>query len=63
MENFYTILGVSNDANETQIKKAYRQLSFEYHPDKNPGNSEKEEKYKKINEAYDVLKDSQKRKI
>ena len=62
MENFYTILGVSNDANETQIKKAYRQLSFEYHPDKNPGNSEKEEKYKKINEAYDILKDSQKRK-
>ena len=62
MENFYTILGVSNDANETQIKKAYRQLSFEYHPDKNPGNSEKEETYKKINGAYDILKDPQKRK-
>ena len=62
METFYSILGVSNDAKELDIKKAYRKLSYEYHPDKNGGNKEKEEIYKKINEAYDILKDPTKRK-
>ena len=62
METFYTILGVSNHAKDSEIKKAYRKLSYEYHPDKNGGNKEKEEIYKKINEAYDVLKDHTKRK-
>lgn len=62
MENYYSILGVSNNAKENEIKQAYRQLSFQYHPDKNGGDKVKEEQYKKINEAYDTLKDSAKRK-
>ena len=60
-ETYYSILGVSNNANMNEIKKAYRSLSFKYHPDKNPGNKEKEDVYKKINQAYDTLKDSSKR--
>jgi DnaJ-class molecular chaperone len=60
-ETHYSILGISSDANMNDIKKAYRALSYQYHPDKNQGDKEKEEVYKKINEAYDVLKDSSKR--
>src|SRR5690606_32760511 len=60
-DNFYTILGVKEDASQDEIKKAYRKLAVKYHPDKNKGNKEAEEKFKKISEAYDVLGDPKKR--
>lgn len=60
-DDFYTTLGVQKNASEDDLKKAYRKLAMQYHPDKNHGNAEAEKKFKSINEAYDVLKDPQKR--
>jgi molecular chaperone DnaJ len=60
-KDYYNILGVSKEANDSEIKKAYRKLSKEYHPDLNPDNKEAEEKFKEIAEAYEVLSDSEKR--
>ncbi|OQX86137.1 molecular chaperone DnaJ [candidate division KSB1 bacterium 4484_87] len=60
--DYYDVLGISRDANETEIKKAYRKLALQYHPDKNPGDKEAEEKFKEISEAYEVLKDPEKRR-
>ena len=60
-KDLYKILGVNKGANEKEIKKAYRKLSKEYHPDVNPNNKEAEEKFKEIAEAYSVLSDPQKR--
>ncbi len=60
--SYYEILGVSKTANDDEIKKAYRQLAIKYHPDKNKGNKEAEEKFKEATEAYEVLKDSTKRR-
>ena len=60
-KDYYSILGVARGASQDEIKKAYRKLAVQYHPDKNPGNKQAEEKFKEINEAYDVLKDDQKR--
>ena len=60
---YYGILGVSRNANESEIKKAYRQLALQYHPDRNPGNKEAEEKFKEASEAYEVLRDSEKREL
>jgi len=54
-KDYYKILGVSKSATQDEIKKAYRKLAMEYHPDRNPGNKEAEEKFKKIAEAYDIL--------
>jgi molecular chaperone DnaJ len=60
-EDYYSILGAARGASEDELKKAYRKLAMQYHPDKNQGNAEAEKKFKAINEAYDVLKDPQKR--
>lgn len=61
-EDYYKVLGVSKDASQDEIKKVYRQLSREYHPDVNKGDKAKEEKFKKISEAYSILGDAKKRK-
>lgn len=61
MEDLYKILGVDKSASQEDIKKAYRNLAFKYHPDRNPGNPVAEERLKEINVAYSVLGNSQKR--
>ena len=60
-KDYYEILEVSKTASGDEIKKSFRRLAMQYHPDRNPGNSEAEAKFKEINEAYEVLKDEQKR--
>lgn len=59
--DYYEVLGVEKSADAKEIKKAYRKLAMKYHPDKNPGDKEAEEKFKEINEAYEVLSDEEKR--
>ena len=61
--DYYEILNVSRDAENGEIKKAYRKLALKYHPDKNPGNKEAEDKFKEAAEAYEVLQDAEKRQI
>ena len=61
--DYYEILDVERNADDSELKKAYRKLALQYHPDRNPGNKEAEEKFKEAAEAYEVLKDSKKRNI
>ncbi len=61
-DELYKTLGVSKKASEDEIKKAYRKLARKYHPDKNPGDKEAEDRFKEISAAYDILGDPEKRK-
>lgn len=61
--DYYEVLGVGREASNDEIKRQYRKLAIQYHPDKNPGDKEAEEKFKEAAEAYDVLRDAQKRQI
>lgn len=61
--DYYEVIGVSREASDKEIKKAYRQIAMKYHPDKNPGNKEAEETFKLAAEAYSVLSDKEKRSI
>src|SRR6476646_6690191 len=61
MADFYSTLGVPRGSSDDDIKKAYRKLAMQYHPDRNNGSKDAEEKFKEITEAYDILRDPQKR--
>ncbi|MCX7959055.1 MAG: DnaJ domain-containing protein, partial [Deltaproteobacteria bacterium] len=61
--DYYEVLGVSRNSDIREIKSAYRKLAFQYHPDRNPGDKEAEEKFKEASEAYEVLSDPQKREM
>jgi len=61
--DYYEILGISRSASPEEIKKAYRQLALRYHPDRNPGDHEAESRFKEAAEAYEVLRDTEKRRI
>src|ERR1700747_3235193 len=59
--DYYDVLGVSKSADADELKRAYRKLAMQFHPDRNPGDKTAEQKFKDLSEAYDVLKDEQKR--
>ena len=59
--DYYEVLGISKSANESEIKKAYRKLAMQYHPDRNQGDTTAEAKFKEASEAYAILQDSEKK--
>src|ERR1700745_501911 len=59
--DYYEVLGVARTANEAELKAAFRKLAMQHHPDRNPGDKDCEHRFKELNEAYDVLKDGDKR--
>ena len=61
--DYYEVLGVSREATESEVKKAYREKALKYHPDKNPGDAEAEASFKEVSEAFEVLSDDQKRTL
>ena len=61
--DYYEVLGVEKSADQEAIKKAYRKLAVKYHPDRNPGDKEAEDKFKEATEAYEVLSDEKKRPL
>ena len=63
MADFYTVLGIDRGASDEDIKKAYRKQAMQWHPDRNDGSKEAEERFKAVTEAYDVLRDPNKRAI
>ena len=60
-QDYYDVLGVSKDVDSGSLKSAYRKLAMKYHPDKNPGDTDAEKKFKEVSEAYEVLSNSEKR--
>ena len=62
-QDYYEVLGIGKQADEKEIKRAYRKLAKKYHPDMNPGDKVAEQKFKEVTEAYNVLSDKEKRKL
>ena len=59
--DYYEVLGLNKGASESEIKSAFRKMAMKYHPDRNPGDKEAEEKFKEVNEAYGILSDPEKK--